>query len=79
MLQFREQFIQFRLTDHRTERRLRELAGREIVVLDLDDGRWRTDQPDADDAVETMIAVAERDVDEARLAGWLRERVSFTD
>ena len=50
-----------------------------VLFLDLNDGRWRTDQPDADDAVETMIAVAERDVDEARLAGWLRERVSFTD
>jgi death on curing protein len=34
---------------------------------------------DVDDSVEAMIAVLARDVDEAWLANWLRERVLFTD
>ena len=45
-----------------------------VLFLDLNDGRWRTGRPEVDDAVETMLAVAARDVDEAWLAGWLRER-----
>lgn len=48
-----------------------------VLFIDLNDGRWRTDQPGVDDAVEAMLAVAARDVDEAWLAGWLRERVTF--
>lgn len=50
-----------------------------VLFIDLNDGHWRTDQPDVDDAVEAMLAVAARAVDEAGLAGWLRERVSITD
>ena len=33
---------------------------------------------DIDDAVQAMLAVAARDVDEAWLATWLRQRVRFT-
>lgn len=50
-----------------------------VLFIDLNDGRWRTDHPGVDDAVEAMVAVAARDVDETWLAGWLREWVSFTD
>ena len=50
-----------------------------VVFLDLNGGLWEPGQPDPDDTVETMLAVAAREVDEAWLAGWLRRRVSFTD
>ena len=50
-----------------------------VVFLDLNGGRWEPGQPDPDNTVETMLAVAAREVDEAWLAGWLRRRVSFTD
>lgn len=48
-----------------------------VLFIDLNDGRW-TYPPDTDDAVEAMLAVAAREVDEARFAEWLRVRVSFT-
>jgi death-on-curing protein len=47
------------------------------MFIDLNDGSWDDDQPDTDAAVEAMLAVAARDVDEAWLADWLRERVTF--
>ena len=50
-----------------------------VLFIDLNDGQWATNQPDADQAVEAMQAVAARDVDEAWLAAWLIERVDFPD
>jgi death-on-curing protein len=50
-----------------------------VLFLDLNGGRWEPGQPDPDDTVETMLAVAAREVDEAWLARWPRRRVSFTD
>ena len=49
-----------------------------IVFIDLNGGHWDPDPPDVDDAVHTMLEVAARDVDEAWLANWLRQRVRFT-
>lgn len=48
-----------------------------VMFIDLNDGRWVPDPPDVDHAETAMIAVAARQVDEAWLASWLRERVSF--
>lgn len=47
------------------------------MFIELNGGRWRSDPPDVDNSVEAMIAVAARDVDEAWLAVWLRDRVVF--
>ena len=49
------------------------------LFIDLNRGRWSEDHPGADDAVEAMLSVAARNVDEAWLASWLRERVTFSD
>lgn len=56
-----------------------EQPGRACLVLfvDLNDGSWNDAQPDADQAVDAMLAVAARDIDETWLADWLRERVAF--
>jgi len=48
-----------------------------VLFIDLNDGSWNDSQPDTDHAVDAMLAVAARDVDETWLAGWLRERVAF--
>lgn len=48
-----------------------------VLFIDLNDGSWNDSQPDTDQAVDAMLAVAARDVDETWLAGWLRERVAF--
>lgn len=48
-----------------------------VMFIDLNDGQWEPDQPDVDESVEAMLAVAARDVDETWLAAWLRERVTF--
>ena len=48
-----------------------------VLLIDLNDGSWNDEQPDVDDAVEAMLAVAAREVDEAWLADWLRDRVTF--
>ena len=50
-----------------------------VLFIDLNDAQWTTNQPNVDEAVEAMQAVAARDVDEAWLAAWLLERVSFPD
>jgi len=47
------------------------------LFIDLNDGWWNDEQPDTDDAVDAMLAVAAREVDEQWLANWLRERVTF--
>jgi death-on-curing protein len=48
-----------------------------VLFVDLSEGSWNDDHPDTDDAVAAMLAVAAREVDEAWLATWLRERVTF--
>lgn len=48
-----------------------------MLFVDLNDGSWNDERPDTDGAVEAMLAVAARDVDETWLATWLRERVTF--
>ena len=50
-----------------------------VLFIDLNNGEWSTGQPAVDEAVDAMLAVAARDVDEAWFATWLRERVSFGD
>jgi death-on-curing protein len=47
------------------------------LFIDLNDGSWNDERPDVDDAVEAMLAVAAREVDENWLADWLRDRVTF--
>ena len=49
-----------------------------VLFIDLNDGSWNHERPDTDDAVEAMLAVAAREVDEAWLADWLRERITFS-
>jgi len=49
------------------------------LFVDLNRGSWSEDHPRADDAVEAMLSVAARNVDETWLASWLRERVAFPD
>jgi prophage maintenance system killer protein len=44
------------------------------MFLDLNDVLWDPDPPDVDQAETAMFAVAAREVDEAWLANWLRER-----
>ena len=48
-----------------------------VLFIDLNNGSWNDGQPDTDDTVDTMFAVAARDVDETAFAAWLRERVTF--
>ncbi len=48
-----------------------------MLFIDLNEGSWNDAQPDTDEAVEAMLDVAARDVDETWLAGWLRERITF--
>ena len=48
-----------------------------VLFIDLNHGWWDDENPDTDDAVDAMLAVAARDVDETWLATWLRERVTF--
>ena len=48
-----------------------------VLFIDLNNGKWQAGQPDVDEAVDAMLNVAARGVDEAWLARWLRERVSF--
>jgi death on curing protein len=49
------------------------------MFVDLNRGQWTPNPPDTDEAVDAMIAVAAREVDEAWFADWLRERVQFSD
>ena len=50
-----------------------------LLFLDLNDARWDPDPPNVDEAETAMFAVAARDVDEAWVADWLRERVRVSD
>lgn len=48
-----------------------------VLFLDLNGGTWSAGGPEVDEAVEAMLAVAAREVDESWLAAWLRERISL--
>lgn len=48
-----------------------------MLFLDLNGCHWINGQPDADEAVDAMVAVAARAVDEAWLAGWLSDRITI--
>jgi death-on-curing protein len=48
-----------------------------VLFLDLNGGTWSPDPPNVDDAVETMLRVAAREVDEHWFASWLRDRVDL--
>jgi death-on-curing protein len=48
-----------------------------VLFIDLNDGVWNDGHPDTDDAVDAVVAVAARDVDEAWLAAWLCDRVTY--
>lgn len=47
------------------------------MFIDLNRGSWTTGEPSEDDAVRLMLDVAAHIVDEAFVADWLRERVTF--
>lgn len=47
------------------------------MFVELNGGSWNAGQPQVDDAVAAMIAVAGRTVDEKWLAEWLRQRITF--
>ena len=47
------------------------------MFIDLNGGSWNDGRPDTNEAVEAMLAVAAKDVDEAWLAAWLKDRVEF--
>jgi death on curing protein len=49
-----------------------------VLFIDLNDGQWTEGQPNVDEAVAAMLAVAAREVDETWLAIWLRDRASFS-
>jgi death-on-curing protein len=46
------------------------------LFIDLNDGVWNYGHPDIEDAVDAVVAVAAREVDETWLAAWLRDRVT---
>jgi hypothetical protein len=46
------------------------------LFIDLNDGSWNDEHPVTDDAVEAMLAVTAREVDEQWFANWLRARVT---
>ncbi len=48
-----------------------------VMFLDLNGIIWDPNPPNVDDAEQTMIAVAAHEVDEARLAEWLRARTRY--
>jgi len=48
-----------------------------VLFIDLNHGSWNEEQPDTDDAVGAMLAVAARDADERWLSTWLRGRVTL--
>ena len=50
-----------------------------LLFVDLNGGSWDPDPPDVEDAVEAMLDVAARTVDEESFAGWLRQRVRFAE
>jgi prophage maintenance system killer protein len=47
------------------------------MFIELNGGQWDPEPPNFDGAEEAMLAIAAGEVDEAWVAKWLRERVSF--
>ena len=48
-----------------------------VMFIDLNDGSWKPDPPDVDDAEAAMLSVAAGEVNEEWFAAWLRDRVRF--
>ena len=48
------------------------------MFIDINGGVWAPEPPDTDQAEQAMLAIAAGEVDETWIAGWLRERVSFS-
>jgi len=48
-----------------------------LMFVEMNGGCWEPDRPDTDEAVSPMVAVAAKEMDEAQLAAWLRERVGL--
>jgi len=48
-----------------------------VTFIDLNDGSWDPDPPNADEAEAAMLTVAAHDEDEEWFARWLRQRVHF--
>ena len=67
----------FRGTTHFPTATSAQHGHRSSTFIDLNDGTWDPDPPDVDEAERAMLAVAAREVDEAWVAAWLRERVRF--
>jgi len=47
------------------------------MFVEMNGGCWEPDPPDTDEAAVAMVAVAAKEMDEAQLAAWLRERVGL--
>lgn len=50
-----------------------------VMSIDLKDATWDPDPTDIDQAEEAMLAIAASEIDEARAAAWLKERVRFAN
>ncbi len=48
-----------------------------VLFVDLNGGVWSPDPPDVDEAVDAMLMIAAREVDEHWFANWLRNRVDL--
>lgn len=48
-----------------------------VMFIDLNGGSWAPDPPDVDDAEHMVLAIAAGEVDEHRVAIWLRDRIRF--
>ena len=48
-----------------------------VLFIDLNGGAWSPDPPDVDEAVDAMLKIAAREVDEHWFANWLRNRVDL--
>lgn len=55
--------------------RNKRAAWASLLFVEMNGGHWEPDPPDPNEAVSALVAVAAKEMDEAQLAGWLRERV----
>lgn len=48
-----------------------------VMFIEFNGGSWDPDPPEVDAAEAAMVAIAAKEVDEAWMAQWLRDRVTF--
>lgn len=48
-----------------------------VMFIELNGGSWDPDPPEVDAAEAAMVAIAAKEVNEAWMAQWLRDRVTF--